>query len=370
MDRHAAPSTTSNRLRVCVLLVTLLALAVAAAQPAPGQDPAQVADEAVESWLAQETRDLNALLGLPPEDICRELPALLGNPPPPQGTEVNLEDRQTRTTDDESVRSFTYPAELPNGELDVVQVDVVEEDGGWAAASVGFRTQQATGRPWLNQAWVWIGFLLASVGALALLLRPSFFRGWVREGLALLRRHRGLFIGTMILVYGAFALGALAGSALPDACAEAVLNVIEGSLESAGATQAVASGNVLRAAATIFYQNFVVVNIVLFFTLAVLFGVPAYLGAAVVLFVNGIPFGLVGGFGLAQLVFIGLLIFLELTAHALVVTGGGMLVATLVREGFAAFSEGIRRLSLMVPLAFLLLMIGAWYESFLIIPGM
>lgn len=357
-------------LRVLTALLFVLALPFAAAQLATGSDPDAVADRAVQAWLEQETVDFATLLSMPPEEACRDLPALVANPPPPSGTTVNLEDRQARDTEAPGIRSYTYPAELPSGELDVVQVDLAQENDTWVATSVGFRAQQGPSRPFLNQPLAWAAFLLVSVAALFLLFRQSFFRSWVTEGLGLLRRHRGIFIGTMILVYGAFGIGALTGSALPDACAEAVLTVLEGSLESAGATQAVASGNILRAAVTIFYQNFVIVNLVLFFTLAVLFGVPAYLGAAVILFVNGIPFGLVGGFGALELLFIGVLIFLELTAHAVVVAGGGILIRTLVTEGFGAFSDGIRRLLLMVPLAFLLLMIGAWYESFLIVPAM
>ncbi len=349
----------------------LLVVPVALAQSATGDIPEEVADRAVEAWLDQQTMSIGALMSLPPEEACRDLPALVQNPPPPEGTEVNLEDRQQREVDSEDARSYTFPAAIPNGELDVVQVDLARENGTWTVTSVGFRAQQGPSRSFLNQPLAWAAFLILSLATLYLLFRQaSFLRAWVSEGRALLREHRGIFIGTMVLVYGAFALGAISGSALPEACAEAVLTVLQGSLESTGATQAVESGNILRAALTIWYQNFVVVNVVVFFTLAVLFGVPGYLGAAVILFVNGIPFGLVGSFGLLQLVFLALLIFLELTAHAVVVAGGGIMLKTVIRGGFSAFSEGVRRLVLMIPLAFLLLLIGAWYESFLIIPAL
>lgn len=371
-NRNRAESAEYRRLwRMLVAALVLLAAPVALAQLATGDDPEAVADRAVEAWLEQQTRTIGALMSLPPEEACRDLPALVENPPPPEGTEVNLEDRQQRQIDVENARSYTYPAELPNGELDVVQVDLSLENGTWSATSVGFRAQQGPSRSFLNQPLAWAAFLLLSLATLYLLFRQaSFLRAWVREGRALLREHRGIFIGTMVLVYGAFALGAISGTALPEACAEAVLSVLQGSLEATGATQAVESGNILRAALTIWYQNFVVVNVVVFFTLAVLFGIPGYLGAAVILFVNGIPFGLVGSFGLVQLVFLALLIFLELTAHAVVVAGGGIMLKTVIRGGFSAFSEGVRRLVLMIPLAFLLLLIGAWYETFLLVPGM
>lgn len=368
---HFSPVATARFVRGFAALLVLLFLPLALAQLASGENPEAVADRAVAAWLEQQTLSIGTLMSLPPEEACRDLPALVANPPPPEGTEVNLADRQQRQVDAEDALSYTYPAERPTGELDVVQVDLTLEEGTWTATSVGFRAQQGATRPWLNQPFVWAAFLLMSLGTLYLLVRPSLFlRGWVREGWRLLRAHRGIFIGTMLLVYGAFAMGALSGSALPDACAEAVLVVLQGSLEAAGATQAIESGNILRAAVTIWYQNFIVVNVVVFFTLAVLFGVPGYLGAALILFVNGIPFGLVGGFGPLQLLFVGLLIFLELTAHAVVVAGGGIMLKTVIKQGFGAFSEGVRNLMLMLPLAFLLLLIGAWYETFLIVPAL
>lgn len=368
------PQTISSVWRHAAALLAAIALAAAlpwaSAQLASGEDPATVADQAVRTWSEQESLDLGALLSAPAEEVCRDLPALVGNPPPPAGTEVNLEDRQPREVPEPDRRSFTYPAELPSGELDVVQVDLQQSEGIWNATSVGFRPTGATGRAWLADPLVGVAFLLLSVAAVFFSIRTSFLRSWLLEGFGLLRKHRGIFIGTMILIYGSFALGALTGSALPEACGEAVLTVIQDSLEAAGAIQAIESGNIVRAAVTIFYQNFAVVNIVLFFTLALMFGVPAYLGAAVILFANGIPFGLVGGIGLLQLLFIAILIFLELTAHAVVVAGGGIFVRTLITEGFGSYSVGIRRLLLMVPIAFLLLLVGAWYESLLIVPWM
>ena len=54
-------------------------------------------------------------------------------------------------------------------------------------------------------------------------------------------------------------------------------------------------------------------------------------------------------------------------AYVLVTAGGGMLLVTLIRGGFPAFRLAFRKLTLMLPIAFLLLVIGAWYEAAIII---
>jgi hypothetical protein len=44
-----------------------------------------------------------------------------------------------------------------------------------------------------------------------------------------------------------------------------------------------------------------------------------------------------------------------------------MLLATLIREGFGGFRRAFRKLTMTLPIAFLLLVIGAWYEAAIII---
>ena len=63
------------------------------------------------------------------------------------------------------------------------------------------------------------------------------------------------------------------------------------------------------------------------------------------------------------------LLLLELTAYFLVVAGGGMLLGGVIRGGFAAIGPSVRKLVLMLPLAGLLLLIGAWYEAVVILLG-
>lgn len=353
------------------MLALLLALAsTAAAQLARGADPALVADRAVGAWLEREPEDLQALVGLPADEACRELGGQLLAPPPPRGTTVNLDDR---VLFEEAVdrRVYTYSASA-NDRPQVVQV-VLERTGEgetaeWVATETGFRAAPARGRAWLQTPAAGWGFALFTLAVALLLARPSFLRRWLAEGAALVRAYRGLVLATQVGLYAVFALGVGVGAGLPASCADAVLPFVERAVTALGATEAYGSGNVLRAAAVTFYQNFVVVTLTATFGAALLFGVPAYLLSGLSFFVQAIPFGLVGAFGGPEAIFVLVLLGLELTAYFLVVAGGGILLATVVRGGLRAFPLGVRRAALMLPWAMLLLIAGAWFEAAALVP--
>ncbi len=333
-----------------------------------GPDPEAVADAAVESWLERPAVVLTDLLGMETEAMCEMLPAMVLAPPPPAGTRVNIDDRRALPTDDPDMRRFTYSAVRPTDQLDVVQVDLVRDGDVWQAVSVGFRTEIATpGRAWLAEPVTGIIFLALSLLVLVLLFRPSSLRRSLVRATGYVQEHRRLVIGTMVLLYLAFGVGVLSGAALPPACEDAVLVVLGQALGQVGATPAVLAGDPLRLAVTIFYQNFGVVTLLLFW-LGLLFGIPAYLLAVPQFFANGLPFGvLYDAAGPLALLGTILLIVIELTAYFLVVAGGGMLLVTVVRQGFGAFGLAIRKITHMLLLAGVLLLAGAWYEVALIL---
>jgi hypothetical protein len=199
------------------------------------------------------------------------------------------------------------------------------------------------------------------------LVRPSPLRRALAFGLSTARAHRTTIVVTMALLYGVFGLGALSGAALPPECDVAIMTVLETAVGQLGATAAYGSGDVARAAVVTFYQNFVVVTFSVHFFLVLLFGIPSYLVAFPQFFLLGIPFGLLGGTNFLGLVPVLVLLLLELTAYFLVVSGGGVVLGTLFRRGFAAYPQAVRAAaSLLVP-AGLLLLIGAWYEAVLVI---
>ena len=331
-----------------------------------GDDPAVVADEAVQAWLERPATVLTDLLGRDADEVCALLPDLVAAPPPPEGTRVNLDDRREIALDDPDMRRFSYSAVRPVDSLDVVQVDVRRVGDEWEAVSVGFRIDAAN-RGWLGSPISGGVFAGVSLLVLVLLLRPSPLRRVLASGTEYVREHRRLVFGTMILLYGAFAFGVWSGASLPPACDDAVVAVLGQALGQVGATDALLSGDPLRLGVTIFYQNFGVVTLLLFW-LGLLFGVPAYLLAFPQFFANGLPFGVLYDVtSPAALLDTVLLIVIELTAYFLVVAGGGMLLVTIVRKGLGAFPLALRKTLAMLTIAGVLLLAGAWYEVALIL---
>ncbi|MEJ2287541.1 MAG: hypothetical protein P8Y02_02665 [Deinococcales bacterium] len=334
-----------------------------------GSDPAALADRAVETWLKRTPVTLEQLSSLDTEQLCQALPGMIAHPAPQAGTKVHLNDRQEQPTHDPNHKTFTYSAVRPGNQLDVVEVDLSRSGKTWRVEDVGYRSAVQPGgvRAWLQgstASWLFIAFsLLILLG----LVRPSPLRRWLREGWGYIREHRRLVIGTFVFLYGLFALGALVGSGLPKECETAVVSVVKTAVTSVGATQAYGSGDIVRAAVTTYYQNFVVVTLSVTFTLALLFGIPAYLLSAASYFVQGIPFGLIGTASAGQLVLVLILLLIELSSYFVVVAGGGMFLATLVRRGLGALPQAFRKLAAMLPFAMVMLLVGAWYEAFIVL---
>ncbi len=334
-----------------------------------GSDPASLANQAVETWLKRSPVTLSQLSSLDTKQLCQALPGMIAHPAPQAGTKVHLNDRQEQPTSDPNHKTFTYSAVRPGNQLDVVEVTLSKSGSSWRVDDVGYRNAVQPGgtRAWLRgrtASWLFIAFtLLILLG----LLRPSPLRRWLREGWGYIREHRRLVIGTFVFLYGLFALGALVGSGLPKECETAVVSVVKTAVTSVGATQAYGSGDIVRAAVTTYYQNFVVVTLSVTFTLALLFGIPAYLLSAASYFVQGIPFGLIGTASAAQLVMVLILLLIELSSYFIVVAGGGMFLATLIRRGLGAFPQAFRKLASMLPFAMVMLLLGAWYEAFVVL---
>lgn len=357
-------STVTNLSLTAGFLLALLLFSTALAQFAQGEVAEQVADEAVHAWLAEEPFNLSSISTMNTVEICQALPKLVKNPPPQPGTRVNFEDRRELATDDVDTRRFTYSAVRPKDRLEIVQVTLERQEDSWVATEVGYRARSSLqGRNWLQQPWVGWLFLLLSVYAAYLLTTPSFLRRWLGRGWQNIRQHRGIVLGTLIFLYSIFALGAFTGSRLPSECSDAILSVVNRAVATVGATDAYASGNVPRAAAVTFYQNFVIVTLSITYSLALLFGIPAYLLSILSYFAQAIPFGLLGAFSGPHIVLVLILLLLELTSYFLVVAGGGIFLATIIRKGLGGLSEAFIKLTLMLPIALVLLLIGAWYEA-------
>ncbi len=344
----------------------------APAQNTPVQNtpaPAAVADNAVQAWLKRTPFNAVTLSSLSPEDVCRQLPTLLNNPAPPAGTTVNLQNRVARASTPKT-RRYTYPVTFPGDRLSVLEVSLKRQNGRWQAQDVGVQTNaQAPTIPAVLQgpaaAWIFAAFSLLF---LYLLIRPSFFRRWLAEGWGYLREHRRLTLITIVLLYGLFGLGVFTGANLPPVCAQTVTKLVEEGVSQLGAAQAYESGNVARAAVVTLYQNFVMGAVVTSYGVAFIsFGVLAYVLNGARFLALGVPFGFLTQSDPATLLSIAILILVELMAYVLVTAGGGMLLVTLIRGGLAGFRLAFRKLTMMLPIAFFLLVIGAWYEAAIII---
>ena len=353
-------------------LFAYLIFSLAVAQLAVGSDPVKVAEEAIQSWLEQPAFNPADILSKPQDEICTQLSAYLFNPPPPSGTNVNLEDRQEIKSETATEKTYTYPASFSSGQLAIVEVKLEEQEGQWQASSVKFRLDSsgtaALSRLYdtIQQPFAYILFSLFSLGLIYLLLRPSFLRRQLAEGWGYIKEHRRLVWFTIIFLYGLFALGFVAGRGLSETCAQLFLSFFQNSLDEIGAGDAASSLNVARLATLIFFQNFTFGVMVTTFGLAVLFGIPAFLMNGARYYLLGIPFGYQGFAGVLDFFLTIILFIVELMAYILVTAGGGMLLVSLIRQGFKGLNLGFRKLVMMLPIAMLLLVIGAWYEAVVI----
>lgn len=69
---------------------------------------------------------------------------------------------------------------------------------------------------------------------------------------------------------------------------------------------------------------------------------------------------------ISQFAFVITLLLLELAAYFTVIAGAGMLLATIYREGLEKYLVGVKKLALMLTLAGVTLMLGAWYEPLML----
>ncbi len=331
--------------------------------------PEKVADLAIAAWLKKKTPDFRTLALKSPEEVCAILPDLVKSPPPPKGTTVNIDDRHSLETQDPNIRLFTYPSSLGGTRPEIIEVRVVKENNEWRADQVSVKVDlpNAGFRKWLQTrlaSWLFIAFSIFIFYSLAV---PSYLRKWLALAWANILEHRRIVSLTVGFLGGVFALGVLTGSGMPAACKESVHEVLLHLVGSVGATEAYTSGSIPRAATITFYQNFGSVTMMVLYGSALLFGFPAYFIATASFFIQGIPFGLLASAQPLDLLISLIVLVLELSAYFLVVAGGGIFLATLIRKGFKGFSEGLNKLTLMLPVALVLLLIGAWFEAFVII---
>ena len=366
MLAHVISSACRRLLSLLPALIFVL-FSVGLAQEELPDSAGAVADQAVLDWLDSEIPPLGTVAAMPAEQLCELIPVMMLNPPPAEGTRVNLDDRMELPGTADTERIFSYSSSGPADRLAVVQVTVRETPDGWQAARVGVRQPAPSGvRAWVQTPAASWAFIALSLLVTVMLIRPSGLRRLLSRGLGVIREHRRAYTVTLALMFGLFTAGILTGSSLPDECTAAVMETVEAAVTGVGATAAYASGDIPRAATVTFHQNFIVVTASTLFSLALLFGIPAYLFGGFSFYLQAVPFGLVAPGGFEAVLMVILLAF-ELFAYFTVIAGGGFLLITLIRKGFPALPEAVGKLLLMLPLAGLLLLAGAWYEAWILI---
>lgn len=347
-------------------IVLFLFTSTAFAQFATGTDPEAVADEGVRNWLARaQQANLQTLAMESPEAFCEEIAVMGPSAVMPTEVTVNFSDRWEIPAPQEGQRVFSYPARVGNDGLARVRVLLTQEDDVYRAEAVDLRLEgERASLPAFMRTEVagWV-FIALTAYLIYLLARPSWYRRLLRQGWLVLRAHRGVVIAAVVLLYGAYGLGSWMGASVPE-CQAAVATIVGGGLSETGVVDVLEEGSVPHTAAVITYWNFL--NGTIFTTLipAFIFGIPAYLLNFFRFMFLGVALAPADPQFMVPLLFHLPVIIIELMAYILVTAGGGMFLMTLIREGFKGFSTAATRLLLMVPIAFLLLVIGAWYESY------
>lgn len=309
----------------------------------------------------------------PAADICTDFAIIGTTPTLVQDMNINFEDPQEKTLDGEGAEGIvqlSYPASVGDttGQVQVNLRPIDGSDGSWEAGRVRFNVAPDSNSTVLPAffdspyvGWIFVALTLLLIFSFT---RANFFRNWLYLGWQAILEHKRLVIGTSILLYSLFALGLATGLALPKECIDMAVELIAGNLDSIGIVEHLLNGDVLKTAAITATWNFFMGAFSTTFIPALLFGIPAYLFNALRFYGLAIPFASV--FDPSLILHLPTLI-IELMAYIIVTAGGGMLLVTLIKKGFKGLPEGLRKLWLMLPIALVLLVIGAWYESFSLI---
>ncbi len=337
-------------MRILVFLLSLwLGLSLA-------QGNLELARQAVQDWQAGKyTVDPAQAIGKPTEEALRLLERSFAFAPPPRDLLVNLEAPEVAQAPAGTVVRFPATAGGRGGD-----VQVVLREG--QVTRIGFVPEGGLLPGWLKSPLVWALFVALSLGWLLALRSPTVLARWWREGWALVRQYRGLYLGINLGLYGLFALGGAVAYANPR-LVQLMQELVGNTLQQIGLGAALGSG-VLGLSVVIFYWNFTNGLLLTTAVPGLLLGLPALLFNALRYFVLGFALSPVA-LPLANYLLHLPTVVVELQAYILATFGGMvLLVKTLQAEGYRS---GLRALALTVYLGAFFLLLGAWYEAFSIL---
>jgi hypothetical protein len=331
--------------------------------PKPLPDPVAdtAADTFARAWLAGKlSGSLEATMkaaSKPGDAQLEELRKLLLFAPPEKKTTIAFDLRQIRGAN-ATQRLYTYPISV-DGEDATLNLRLQKNGELWQV-----RSARASPNITLIPAEVftpvgaWLFVALTALLAWAV-ITPTIWRTWIRESLVVTRANLGVYLGTNIVLYGLFVVGAIAGLSSPK-FVELFQEFASGALAQGGleklATSGVSSGafgitlNNLRAGVgTSFVAGF-------------FFAVPAYLLFLGQTLFYGFVLSPVGSLaGIPFLLHIPTII-VEFAAYFYVVAASGIMLARIIKR--IPYTVALRDYAKCLPVAVTVLVIVAWYESF------
>jgi hypothetical protein len=319
-----------------------------------------IADLSAKDWLAGKlhgSMEETMKAGAKPGDAQLEaLRKLLLFSQPEKRTKVAFELRELFGAN-ATQRLYKYPISV-DGEDATLSVRLEKMAGIWQVRSAR-ESPNITLIPGevFTPVGAWIFVALTALLAWAV-ITPTIWRTWIRESLIITRANLGVYLGTNIVLYGLFVIGAIAGFSQPK-FVELFQEFAAGALSQGGleklATNGVASGafgitlNNLRA------------GVAIAFITGFLFAVPAYIMFFAQTVFYGFVLSPVGLSGTSFLLHIPTII-VEFAAYFYVVAASGIMLARIINR--IPYAMAVRDYAKCLPVAVTALVIVAWYESF------
>jgi hypothetical protein len=254
-------------------------------------------------------------------------------------------------------RLYKYPISV-DGEDATLSVRLEKIGGSWQVRSAR-ESPNITLIPGevFTPVGAWIFVALTALLAWAV-VTPTIWRTWIRESLIITRANLGVYLGTNIVLYGLFVIGAIAGFSQPK-FVELFQEFAAGAL-SQGGLEKLASNGVASGAFGITLNN-LRAGVAFAFIAGFLFAVPAYIMFFAQTVFYGFVLSPVGLSGNSFLLHIPTII-IEFAAYFYVVAASGIMLARIINR--IPYAMAVRDYVKCLPVAVTVLVIAAWYESF------
>ena len=355
------------------VLATVLALGLlfgpafsASAQGTPAKPPVDqvadtIADTAARDWLAGKlhgSMEETLKAGTKSSDAQLEaLRKLLLFSKPEKRTNVAFDLRELFGAN-ATQRLYKYPISV-DGEDATLSVRLEKIKDVWQVRSAR-ESPNITLIPSevFTPVGAWIFVALTALLAWAV-VTPTLWRTWIRESLVITRANLGVYLGTNIVLYGLFVIGAIAGFSQPK-FVELFQEFASGALAQGG-LEKLASNGVASGAFGITLNN-LRAGVAIAFIGGFLFAVPAYIMFFAQTIFYGFVLSPIGNLAGTPFLLHIPTIIVEFAAYFYVVASSGIMLARIINR--IPYAMAVRDYVKCLPVAVTVLVIAAWYESF------